>query len=29
MKASGIGRELGPQGLAAYHEHKTISVPAT
>jgi acyl-CoA reductase-like NAD-dependent aldehyde dehydrogenase len=28
MKASGIGRELGPQGLAAYQEYKTISLPA-
>ena len=26
-KASGIGRELGPEGLEAYLEHKTISLP--
>jgi betaine-aldehyde dehydrogenase len=28
MKASGIGRELGPEGLAAYLEAKTINLPA-
>lgn len=27
FKASGIGREMGPEGLAAYVEHKTITVP--
>jgi betaine-aldehyde dehydrogenase len=28
FKASGIGRELGPEGLAAYLEAKTINLPA-
>jgi betaine-aldehyde dehydrogenase len=27
FKASGLGRELGPEGLHAYTEYKTISVP--
>ena len=28
MKSSGIGRELGPEGLSSYLEYKTITVPA-
>ncbi len=28
FKQSGVGRELGPEGLAAYLESKTISLPA-
>ncbi|MFI9387902.1 aldehyde dehydrogenase [Kutzneria sp. NPDC052558] len=28
VKASGIGRELGPEGLAAYHHLKSIYLPA-
>lgn len=28
MKASGLGREMGPEGLAAYLEYKTVSVAA-
>lgn len=28
-KASGIGRELGPDGLAAYLEYKSIARPAS
>jgi aldehyde dehydrogenase (NAD+) len=27
MKNSGLGRELGPEGLAAYLEAKTIAIP--
>ncbi|MER5437069.1 aldehyde dehydrogenase [Streptomyces sp. NPDC002790] len=27
-KNSGIGREFGPEGLAAYFEHKTVNLPA-
>ena len=27
FKASGLGRELGPEGLGAYLEYKTISFP--
>jgi betaine-aldehyde dehydrogenase len=27
MKASGLGREMGPEGLRAYLEYKTVSVP--
>jgi len=27
-KSSGVGRELGPEGLGAYLEHKTINLPA-
>ena len=27
FKSSGIGRELGPEGLAAYLEDKTINLP--
>jgi betaine-aldehyde dehydrogenase len=27
-KQSGVGRELGPEGLAAYQESKSISLPA-
>jgi betaine-aldehyde dehydrogenase len=26
-KASGLGRELGPEGMNAYTEYKTISLP--
>jgi betaine-aldehyde dehydrogenase len=29
FKQSGIGRELGPEGLSPYLEYKSISVPAT
>jgi betaine-aldehyde dehydrogenase len=29
FKDSGIGRELGPEGLSAYVEAKAISLPAT
>ena len=28
FKASGIGRELGPEGISAYTEDKTINMPA-
>jgi betaine-aldehyde dehydrogenase len=28
MKASGLGREMGPEGLSAYLEYKTVSLPA-
>jgi betaine-aldehyde dehydrogenase len=28
MKASGLGREMGPEGLRAYLEYKTVSLPA-
>jgi acyl-CoA reductase-like NAD-dependent aldehyde dehydrogenase len=28
FKASGIGRELGPEGLDTYLEAKTINLPA-
>lgn len=28
MKTSGLGREMGPEGLRAYLEYKTVSVPA-
>jgi aldehyde dehydrogenase (NAD+) len=28
FKSSGLGRELGPEGLSAYLESKTISLPA-
>ncbi len=28
FKDSGVGRELGPEGLAAYLESKTINLPA-
>jgi len=28
VKSSGIGRELGPEGLAAYQEFKSIYLPA-
>ena len=28
-KASGIGRELGPEGLMGYLEYKTIARPAS
>ena len=28
MKASGLGREMGPEGLEAYVEYKTVSLPA-
>ena len=28
FKQSGVGRELGPEGLAAYLESKSISLPA-
>ena len=28
FKASGLGREFGPEGLAAYLEHKSIALPA-
>lgn len=28
-KASGIGREFGPEGLAAYLEHKSIALPTS
>ncbi|NED65469.1 aldehyde dehydrogenase family protein, partial [Streptomyces sp. SID10244] len=28
VKASGIGRELGPEGLAAYQNLKSIFLPA-
>jgi len=27
-KESGIGRELGPEGLAGYLEYKSVSLPA-
>jgi aldehyde dehydrogenase (NAD+) len=27
MKASGLGREMGPEGLRAYLEYKTVSLP--
>ena len=26
-KSSGVGRELGPEGINAYVEYKTISIP--
>ena len=28
VKASGVGREFGPEGITAYLEHKTINLPA-
>jgi aldehyde dehydrogenase (NAD+) len=28
MKSSGLGREMGPEGLSAYLEYKTVSLPA-
>jgi acyl-CoA reductase-like NAD-dependent aldehyde dehydrogenase len=28
VKASGLGRELGPEGLAAYLQPKSIYLPA-
>jgi betaine-aldehyde dehydrogenase len=27
FRSSGLGRELGPEGLAAYREPKTINLP--
>lgn len=28
MKASGLGRELGPEGLASYQQIKSMYLPA-